>query len=195
VQADIRVIAATNQDLQKMVAENRFREDLYYRINVIHLDLPPLRERREDVPLLADHFLAKYSEGIEKPVRTISHEAMDVLSAYDWPGNVRELENAMERAVALEQTQVVLPESLPAQVRAQSSKRVVGSEVPPVGQPSVGMPELKEGFDLEALGEEFYRHYIALALERTGGVQTKAAEMLGMSFRSFRYYAKKFNLR
>ena len=118
---------------------------------------------------------------------------MDVLSAYDWPGNVRELENAMERAVALEQTQVVLPESLPAQVRARSSKRVVGSDVPPVGQPSVGMPELKEGFDLEALGEEFYRHYIALALERTGGVQTKAAEMLGMSFRSFRYYAKKFN--
>jgi two-component system, NtrC family, response regulator PilR len=120
---------------------------------------------------------------------------MDVLSAYDWPGNVRELENAMERAVALEQTQVVLPESLPAQVRARSSKRVGGPDVPAVGQQSVGMPELKEGFDLEALGEEFYRHYIALALERTGGVQTRAAEMLGMSFRSFRYYAKKFNLR
>ena len=118
VQADIRVIAATNQDLQKMVAENRFREDLYYRINVIHLHLPPLRDRREDVPLLAEHFLAKYSEGIEKPVRSISHEALDVLSAHDWPGNVRELENAIERAVALEQTQVVLPESLPAQVRA-----------------------------------------------------------------------------
>jgi two-component system response regulator PilR (NtrC family) len=196
VQADIRVIAATNQDLQKMVAENRFREDLYYRINVIHLHLPALRERREDVPLLAEHFLNKYSEGIEKPVRSISHEALDVLSGHDWPGNVRELENAIERAVALEQTPVVLPESLPAQVRARSSKRVGGVENP-VGQQSssVGMPELKEGFDLEALGEEFYRHYIALALERTGGVQTKAAEMLGMSFRSFRYYAKKFNLR
>ena len=194
VQADIRVIAATNQDLQKLVAENRFREDLYYRINVIHLHLPPLRERREDVPLLADHFLTKYSEGIEKPVRSISREALDVLSAHDWPGNVRELENAIERAVALEQTQVVLPESLPAQVRAKTSKRVVGSDGP-VGAQSAGMPELKEGFDLEALGEEFYRHYIALALERAGGVQTKAAEMLGMSFRSFRYYAKKFNLR
>jgi two-component system response regulator PilR (NtrC family) len=96
----------------------------------------------------------------------------------------------------LEQTPVVLPESLPAQVRARSSKRVVGVESPAGQQSSsVGMPELKEGFDLEALGEEFYRHYIALALERTGGVQTKAAEMLGMSFRSFRYYAKKFNLR
>jgi two-component system response regulator PilR (NtrC family) len=194
VQADIRVIAATNQDLQKMVAENRFREDLYYRINVIHLHLPPLRERREDVPLIAEHFLAKYSEGIEKPVRSISHEALEALSAYDWPGNVRELENAIERAVALEPTQIVLPESLPAQVRARSSKRVGGTEAQ-TGQQAVGMPELKEGFDLEALGEEFYRHYIALALERAGGVQTKAAEMLGMSFRSFRYYAKKFNLR
>ena len=194
VQADIRVIAATNQDLQKMVAENRFREDLYYRINVIHLDLPPLRERREDVPLLAEHFLKKYSEGVEKPVRSISREAMDVLSAHDWPGNVRELENAIERAVALEQSHVVLPESLPAQVRARSSKGVGASDAA-VGQRSGGLPELKEGFDLEALGEEFYRHYIALALERAGGVQTKAAEMLGMSFRSFRYYAKKFNLR
>jgi two-component system response regulator PilR (NtrC family) len=194
VQADIRVIAATNQDLQKMVAENRFREDLYYRINVIHLDLPPLRDRREDVPLLAEHFLRKYSEGVEKPVRSISHEALDVLSAHDWPGNVRELENAIERAVALEQSPVVLPESLPAQVRAKASKGV-GASDEVVGQRSGGLPELKEGFDLEALGEEFYRHYIALALERAGGVQTKAAEMLGMSFRSFRYYAKKFNLR
>jgi two-component system response regulator PilR (NtrC family) len=194
VQADIRVIAATNQDLQKMVAESRFREDLYYRINVIHLDLPPLRERREDVPLLAEHFLKKYSEGAEKPVRSISREAMDVLSAHDWPGNVRELENAIERAVALEPTQVVLPESLPAQVRGKSSKGVAAPDRAVADRPG-GLPELKEGFDLEALGEEFYRHYIALALERTGGVQTKAAEMLGMSFRSFRYYAKKFNIR
>ena len=162
---------------------------------MIHLALPPLRERREDVPLLAEHFLAKYSEGVEKPVRSISHEALDVLSAYDWPGNVRELENAIERAVALEQTQVVLPESLPAQVRSRSSKRVGSTDAPVGPQSSAGMPELKEGFDLEALGEEFYRHYIALALERAGGVQTKAAEMLGMSFRSFRYYAKKFNIK
>ena len=194
VQADIRVIAATNQDLQKMVAENRFREDLYYRINVIHLHLPPLRERREDVPLIAEHFLTKYSEGIEKPVRSISREALDALTAYDWPGNVRELENAIERAVALEPTQVVLPESLPTQVRARSSKPVGGLDGQ-ASQHGAGMPELTEGFDLEALGEEFYRHYIALALERTGGVQTRAAELLGMSFRSFRYYAKKFNLR
>jgi len=194
VQADIRVIAATNQDLEKMVAESRFREDLYYRINVIHLHLPPLRERREDIPLLAEHSLAKYSEGIDKPVRSISREALDLLTAYDWPGNVRELENAMERAVALEQTPVILPESLPAHVRSGTSKRVGGSDNA-VGTQAEPLPELEEGFDLEAKGEELYRTYIALALEKAGGVQTKAAEMLGMSFRSFRYYAKKFNLR
>jgi len=200
VQADIRVIAATNQDLEKMVAEGRFREDLYYRINVIQVHLPPLRDRREDVPLLAEHFLAKYAQGVEKPVRAISHEALELLAAYGWPGNVRELENVIERAVALEQTPVVLPESLPAQVRAGggSSVRAVGGSAGTAAgatTPSGGLPDLKEGFDLEALGEEFYRHYIALALERAGGVQSKAAEMLGMSFRSFRYYAKKFNLR
>jgi two-component system, NtrC family, response regulator PilR len=194
IDTDVRLICATNRDLEASMRSHQFREDLYYRINVIQLHLPPLRERREDVPLIAEHFLAKYSEGIEKPVRSISHEALEALSAYDWPGNVRELENAIERAVALEPTQIVLPESLPAQVRARSSKGVGGTEAQ-TGQQAVGMPELKEGFDLEALGEEFYRHYIALALERAGGVQTKAAEMLGMSFRSFRYYAKKFNLR
>jgi two-component system response regulator PilR (NtrC family) len=197
VQADIRVIAATNQDLQKMVAEGRFREDLYYRINVIQVHLPPLRDRREDVPLLADHYHAKNSKAAGKSVNGISHEAQELLSAYAWPGNVRELENVVERAVALEQTPLVLAESLPTQVRTLGGTpaRGVGSPAPSSAPAPGGMPDLKEGFDLEALGEEFYRHYIALALERSGGVQTRAAEMLGMSFRSFRYYAKKFNLR
>jgi len=129
-------------------------------------------------------------------LRGISRDALALLSAYAWPGNVRELENAIERAVALEQSPLVLPESLPAQVRAGGgmTARAVGAPAD-AHTGSSSMPDLKEGFDLEALGEEFYRHYIALALERAGGVQTKAAEMLGMSFRSFRYYAKKFNLR
>jgi two-component system, NtrC family, response regulator PilR len=196
VQADIRVIAATNQDLQKMVSDGRFREDLYYRINVIQVHLPPLRDRREDVPLLAEHFLAKYAHGVEKPVRGIAHEAQELLSAYGWPGNVRELENVIERAVALEQTALVLPESLPMQVRTGVGMSGKGATTSPVAQDAArGLPDIKEGFDLEALGEEFYRHYIALALEKSGGVQSKAAEMLGMTFRSFRYYAKKFNLR
>jgi two-component system response regulator PilR (NtrC family) len=196
VQADIRVVAATNQDLDRMVVEGKFREDLFYRVNVIQMRLPPLRDRREDIPLLAEHFLSKYSEQMDKPVHSISNEAIALLQAYGWPGNVRELENVIERAVALERSPTVLPESLPAQLRAGLGQTVAEAgaastmllDVPP-------LPDLGEGFDLEARGEDLYRHYIALALERAGGVQVKAAEMLGMSFRSFRYYAKKFNLR
>jgi two-component system response regulator PilR (NtrC family) len=198
VQADIRIIAATNQDLPKLVAEGRFREDLFYRINVIPIHLPPLRERREDIPLLADHFLAKFAERMNKPVHSISGEAQQRLLAYGWPGNVRELENVIERCVALEQTPAILADTLPAQV--------AGGAPPSTGSPGQGasdsvsrdlprLPELGEGFDLEFHGDEFYRHYISLALERAGGVQTKAADLLGMSFRSFRYYAKKFNIR
>ena len=196
VQADIRVIAATNQDLQKMVSDGRFREDLYYRINVIQVHLPPLRDRREDVPLLAEHFLNKYAQGVDKPVRGISHEAQELLSAYGWPGNVRELENVLERAVALEQTALVLPESLPMQVRTGIGTSSKSAPASGVRQDAArGLPDISEGFDLEALGEDFYRHYIALALEKSGGVQSRAADMLGMTFRSFRYYAKKFNLK
>ncbi len=192
VQADIRVIAATNQDLQKRVSDGRFREDLFYRLNVIPVHLPPLRERREDVGSLAEHFLSKYAAEMDKPVRSISHEAQILLSAYDWPGNVRELENVIERAVALERTEAVLPETLPEAVRRSRAPSVA-----PVGVAGTegDLPALGDGFDLEAKGDEFYRHYLSLALDRAGGVQVKAAEMLGMSFRSFRYYAKKYRLR
>ena len=193
VQADIRIIAATNQDLPRLVTEGRFREDLFYRINVIPMHLPPLRERREDIPLLAEHFLEKYAEQMHKPVLTISHEASVLLQGYGWPGNVRELENVIERAVALEQSPTVLPDSLPLDVReGRGQPTVPGAQSQIAVAP---LPDLGEGFDLEARGEDFYRHYMALALERAGGVQVKAAEMLGMSFRSFRYYAKKFNVR
>jgi len=199
VQADIRVIAATNQDLERLVATGRFREDLFYRINVIPMHLPPLRERREDIPLLAEHFLSKYAQQMKKPVRSIAHDTLTLLQAYGWPGNVRELENVIERAVALEQTPAILPDSLPLHVRNPRTDAVsVASGDPAVaanGTSVPPLPDLGEGFNLEARGEDFYRHYIALALERAGGVQVKAAEMLGMSFRSFRYYAKKFNIR
>ena len=185
VQADIRVIAATNQDLTKAVAEGRFREDLYYRINVIPISLPPLRERREDIPLLADHFLAKYSEQMGKSITGIAHSALELLLLHDWPGNIRELENVIERAVALEATPAVLPESLPPALRGGAAPRNgTGSDALPAG-----------GFDLEAHVKEIERDYIAQALKRAGGVQVKAAELLGMSFRSFRYYVKKYNLR
>jgi len=185
LQADIRVIAATNQDLAKAIAEGRFREDLYYRINVIPISLPPLRERREDIPLLAEHFVAKYAEQMEKDIAGISHDAMELLVHHDWPGNIRELENVMERAVALEPTPAILPDSLPPGIRGESGRAPAA--------PVEGLPE--SGFDLEAHVKEIERGYIAEALKRAGGVQVKAAELLGMSFRSFRYYVKKYNLR
>ena len=182
VEADIRIIAATNQDLSKAVAENRFREDLFYRINVIPVHLPPLRERREDIPLLADHFLQRYRAQMGKTVTAVSGEAMALLQAYRWPGNIRELENVIERAVALERTPVVLPDSLPPGVRGEA----------PRPDTSVNLPD--DGFRLEAHVEQIERAYLAEALRKAGGVQSRAAEILGMSFRSFRYYAKKFDI-
>ncbi len=183
VVADIRVIAATNQDLGKLVAEGRFREDLYYRINVIPVQLPPLRERIEDIALLAQHFLAKYSEQMEKVVTGISNDALAHLQDYEWPGNIRELENVIERAVALERTPTILAESLPAHVLGQMPKHA---------RP---LPFPESGFDLEQHVQELERDYIAQALRKAGGVQVKAADLLGMSFRSFRYYVKKYNLK
>jgi len=197
VQADIRIIAATNQDLPGLVTQGRFREDLFYRINVIPIHLPPLRDRREDIPLLAQHFLEKFATQMNRPIHSISGAAQQRLSAYAWPGNVRELENVIERCVALEQTPVILPDTLPAHVGvgASSSRPGVSVASPPGAALAPLLPELGDGFDLEAQGDDFYRYYITLALERAGGVQTRAAELLGMSFRSFRYYAKKFNAR
>ena len=171
--------------VNKAVAEGRFREDLFYRINVIPIALPPLRERREDIPLLAEHFLAKYREQMEKEITGVSREAMELLLNHDWPGNIRELEKALERAVALEATPTILPDSLPATIRGESPRAAAA--------PAEALPE--SGFDLEAHVQEIERGYIAEALRKAGGVQVKAADLLGMSFRSFRYYVKKYNLR
>ena len=184
MQADIRVIAATNQDLARAVADGRFREDLYYRINVIPIVLPRLRDRREDIPLLAEHFLAKFAAQMGKPVAGISHGALELLVRYDWPGNIRELENVIERAVALETTPTILPDALPRAVR-EAVPALAASDAPLAGP----------GFDLEEHVKQIERGYISRALRETGGVQVKAAELLGMSFRSFRYYVKKYNLR
>ena len=186
ISADIRVVAATNQDLPKLVSEGRFREDLYYRINVIPVQLPPLRERREDIPLIAEHFLTKFREQMGKPLVAISGEAMALLEQYHWPGNIRELENVIERAVALERTPTILAESLPLQVQGPQGASQAPGDVS-------SLPE--GGFDLEEHVQNVERRYLAQALERAGGVQVRAAEMLGMSFRSFRYYAKKYNLK
>ncbi|MSO55721.1 MAG: sigma-54-dependent Fis family transcriptional regulator [Acidobacteria bacterium] len=180
----MRVIAATNQDLTRMIDDGKFREDLFYRINVIPIHLPPLRERGEDIPLLAEYFLGKYRDQMGKSIGAIAQESMELLEAHDWPGNIRELENVIERAVALEKTQAILPESLPEHIVKRVSK----------GPAAAGLlPEA--GFDLEEHVQGLEREYIQQALNRAGGVQVKAAELLGMSFRSFRYYAKKYNLK
>jgi two-component system response regulator PilR (NtrC family) len=184
VEADIRIIAATNRDLSRQVAEGRFREDLFYRINVIPVDLPPLRDRAEDIPLLAAHFVEKFSQQMAKSIRGVSGDALRCLGSYSWPGNIRELENAMERAVALEQTPAILVESLPDTVRS-------GGVLP--GARADALPD--SGFDLEQHVQDLEREYIAEALRRAGGVKVKAADLLGMSFRSFRYYMKKYNLK
>ena len=187
VDADIRVIAATNRDLSKMVAEGAFREDLFYRINVIPIRLPALRERTEDIPLLADHFVLRFAKEMGKTITGISGGAIACLQAYGWPGNIRELENAIERAVALERTPSILVESLPEQVRGAAAA------VTSAAAPTENFPD--NGFDLEQHVQHIEREYIAEALKRAGGVKVKAAELLGMSFRSFRYYMKKYDLK
>ncbi|HEX4825180.1 MAG TPA: sigma-54 dependent transcriptional regulator [Candidatus Polarisedimenticolaceae bacterium] len=182
IPVDVRVITATNQDLEKMVREKSFREDLFYRINVIPIRMPALREKPEDIPALAEHFLAKCRAAIGKGAAGISEEAMDCLEAYRWPGNVRELENVIERAVALEPTDLIHTDSLPREMRGGSGR----------GEIDVVLPE--SGIDLEAHLEDLRRRYMAEAMERAHQVQTRAAELLGMTFRSFRYFAKKYGL-
>ncbi len=186
IDADIRILAATNRDLGKMVADGSFREDLFYRINVIPIRVPPLRDRQDYIPLLAEHFVARFAEQMGKPVSGISGAALSLLTQYGWPGNIRELENAMERAVALERTPTILADSLPEQVNHHVAEVVPAA--PPEGFPDAG-------FDLEQHVQGIEREYIAEALRRAGGVKVKAAELLGMSFRSFRYYTKKYNLK
>ena len=187
IDADIRILAATNRDLTKMVADGSFREDLFYRINVIPMRVPPLRERQGDIPLLAEHFVGRFAEQMGKPITGISGAALTPLTLYSWPGNIRELENAMERAVALERTPTILPDSLPEQLIQAPTDTTAPNP------PAEAFPEA--GFDLERHVQGIEREYIAEALRRAGGVKVKAAELLGMSFRSFRYYTKKYNLK
>ncbi len=180
---DVRVITATNQNLESRLTSGEFREDLYYRINVLPIHLPPLRQRREDIPLLVDFFLQKYSRQMELPQRQISIEAMRLLEGYDWPGNVRELENVIERALALSHSETISTRDLPVQLLTNRRSN----------PDLVNLPE--EGLDLEAYLEDIRTQLMSQALDRAHGVQTQAAELLRMSFRSFRYYAKKGGLK
>jgi two-component system response regulator PilR (NtrC family) len=179
---DVRIIAATNQVLSDKLARGEFREDLYYRINVIPIQLPPLRERRDDIPLLVGFFLQKFSEQMGVPAKRISAEAMRMLEGYAWPGNVRELENLIERALALSTAAVLTAADLPAYLLAGREHADTELDLP------------EEGLDLEAYLERIRAEMMSQALARSAGVQTQAAELLHMTFRSFRYYAKKAGL-
>jgi two-component system response regulator PilR (NtrC family) len=185
--ADIRVIAATNRDLPKQVAEGKFREDLFYRLNVIPVKMPALRERVDDVPLIADHFLAKFTREMEKTIDGFAPEAVAALSAYSWPGNVRELENVVERAVALEAERRVQLSTLPDSVRTGTAATTHGG--------ATDHDATGPGFNLERHLQDIERSHLQRALERAGGVQTRAADVLGLSFRQFRYLAKKYGLK
>jgi two-component system response regulator PilR (NtrC family) len=188
VEANIRIIAATNRDLSKMVAAGDFREDLFYRINVIPVKLPALRERQDDIQPLAEHFVDKFAQQMKKDLHGISGGAMACLRNYAWPGNVRELENAIERAVALERTPAVLPDSLPEAVRAACAPATASAATP------IEDLTLTGGFDLEQHVQGIEREYIMEALKRSSGVKKNAAELLGLSFRQFRYLLKKYDI-
>ena len=179
VKIDVRLIAASNRDVTRAVADGILREDLFYRLNVIPIQLPPLRERREDIPLLAAHFVRKISAELGKSVKSVSPEALSILENYRWPGNIRELENVIERALVLGSGDVLEAEALPPDLHLSRDLQEVPVEIPP------------DGLDLEAMLDQIEQRYLQMALARTGGVQTRAAELLRVSFRQFRYKLQK----
>ncbi len=179
--ADVRIVAATNRRLDEEVQAGRFREDLYYRLNVIEIPLPPLRERPDDVALLVDHFVAKYRDELGKPIEGCSEAALEKLLTYSFPGNVRELENVIERAVALSREPIIQLESLPPAV------------LDPAG-PARQSRIPAEGVNLDQLMEDYERSLLLEALGPAGGVKKKAAQLLGISFRSFRYRCEKLGI-
>jgi two-component system response regulator PilR (NtrC family) len=183
LQADVRVLAATNRDLQRDVKEGRFREDLYYRLNVIQLHLPPLRRRGADIPELARHFVSRTCERFDLPPKRLTSDAIRVLLAYPWPGNVRELENVVERTVALESSEIISSGSLPEHLRGASENTDLETMV---------LPE--EGLDLEEYLQGIRRMLMRQALDLADGQQKKAAGLLRLSYRAFRYHAEKLGL-
>ena len=185
---DVRVITATNRDLEKAIADGEFREDLFYRLSVIPIHVPSLRERRDDIPLLARHFLERFRKTMEKPVEGISPQAMQRLESYDWPGNVRELENTIERAVALESGPEISVGVLPDRMTG------LGVSATPAGAPLESPAFPPEGVNFEQVMAETEKRYLTAALEKADGVRTHAAELLKISYRSFRHYAKKHDL-
>jgi two-component system response regulator PilR (NtrC family) len=184
IRVDVRIISATNKDLEEAVREKRFREDLFYRLNVIQIKLPSLRERRDDIPLLATHFLKKYSEDLNKHIERIAPDAVRILLDYDYPGNVRELQNIIERAVALEGGPELTVQNLSSYLDKQPSLK----------KGSIDLDIPNEGVDLEKLVEDLERTLLIKALDKAKGIKKKAAELLHINFRSMRYRLEKYGL-
>jgi two-component system response regulator PilR (NtrC family) len=185
IKVDVRIISASNKDLEEAVREKKFREDLYYRLNVIQIKLPLLRERKEDIPLLAEHFIRKYTQELGKDVREISADAMKLLVNYDYPGNVRELQNIIERGIALEASNALTIENLNSYMDEQTGvKRIDDAlfEIP------------TEGIDLETVVGNMEKDLLLKALQRAKGVKKKAAELLNINFRSMRYRLEKYGI-
>ena len=183
IPVNVRIIAATNQNLRKRIEEGKFREELFYRLNVISVDMPPLRRRPDDIPLLIQHFLRKHCERMGRKIKRLTPEVTTALTKYSWPGNVRELENIIERLCAVEERETITAESLPDDV-------VEAGRVP-VG----GAPVLLPGFDLEAHLDQVAQAYLKEASEKAAGNMRRMAELLGVSYRSLRYLMKKYQIR
>ncbi|MBI1894267.1 MAG: sigma-54-dependent Fis family transcriptional regulator [Candidatus Rokubacteria bacterium] len=182
IRVDVRIISATNRNLTEAVAKGSFRDDLFDRLNVVQLNVPPLRDRAEDIPLLVYHFLQRFSSEVERPIKLVAPEALALLEAYQWPGNVRELENLIERAVTLARSDRIDVADLPESILRSSQHQPVPIELP------------SGGISIERVVAAVERSLLEQALRRTGGIQTKAAELLGCSLRSFRYLVKKYGI-
>lgn len=181
IKVDIRIISATNKDLKEEIAAGRFREDLYYRLNVVPVNIPPLRERKQDIPLLAEHFLRKISGNTKR----ITSDAMKMLIDNPWKGNVRELDNVIERVALLTDKEEITPSDLPPEIVGGAGYVIEMKGIPAITD---------EGVDIDKIVEEIERKYLLQALEKTGGVKTEAAKLLKLSFRSFRHRLHKYGI-
>jgi DNA-binding NtrC family response regulator len=177
---DVRVIAATNRDLEAQVKAGKFRDDLFYRLNVLRLELPPLRNRADDIPLLTQHFVESYCREFKRPLKTVSRAAEQALRAHAWPGNVRELRNLIERAVLLSEDETLVPADFESLSTTRSGDGNHGGFILPAGGVNI---------------EDLERSLVVQALERAGGNQTRAAAMLGLHRDQIRYRVEKFGLR
>jgi transcriptional regulator with PAS, ATPase and Fis domain len=195
LRVDVRLIAATNRDLEALIADGRFREDLFYRLNVVPIALPPLRDRREDIPLLVQHFIEKYDRRLGKKVERVDEAAMEVLVGYAWPGNIRELENVMERSVLFTDGPVVTVAQLPGTLR----ERTAGAAIPVAAVGAIGAMAAPSGASMKDIvrqaQSELERTLISRALEETDGNVTRAAKKLQISRKSLQVKMKELGLR